>query len=237
MVQTLDVAGAKTRMGLFEAKPQGAARGAIIVFQEAFGITPHIEDVCRRVAAEGYLAVAPYIYHRSGDPVIAYDKVQDVIPYVMQIKRETLDADVDATLAYLNDAGFGPKQVGILGFCLGGSMVLATAVHRALGAAVTYYGGGITQGRFGLPGFVELASQLKTPWLGLYGDADQSIPMTEVEMLRKVAAKAAVPTQIVRYPEADHGFNCDARASYHEASAKDAWQHMVRWMSAHLGAR
>src|SRR5262249_18284483 len=126
---------------------------------------------------------------------------------------------------------------GILGFCLGGSMVLATAVYRALGAAVTYYGGGITQGRFGLPGFVDLASELKTPWLGLYGDADQSIPMTEVEMLRRAATRAAVPTQIVRYPEADHGFNCDHRPAYHEASARDAWQRMIRWMGAHIRAQ
>jgi carboxymethylenebutenolidase len=237
MGKTVTVESAGAKMGLYEAQPKGTARGAVIVIQEAFGVTEHIQDVCDRFAAEGYLAVAPHIFHRSGDPIIAYDKMQEVIPHVMQLKAEGLEVDIDGTLAYLKGIGFEPKQVGIVGFCMGGSVSFLIGVRRALGASVTYYGGGITQGRFGAPSLVALAPELKTPWLGLYGDVDQTIPLTEVETLRKAARGAAVPTDVVRYPDADHGFNCDARPSFHEASAKDAWRRTVEWLGAHLRVR
>jgi carboxymethylenebutenolidase len=237
MGQALKVDVAGSQMGLYEERAKGAARGAVIVIQEAFGVTEHIQDVCRRFADEGFVAVAPHIFHRSGDPIIAYDKMQEVIPHVMQTKAEGLEADVDAALAYLKDAGFGPKRVGIVGFCLGGSVAALIAERREIGAAVTYYGGGIIQARFGAAPIIELAPKFKTPWLGLYGDADQSIPLTEVEMLRKAAKTAAVPTDIVRYADADHGFNCDARpSSFHEASSKDAWGRTIQWLADHLAA-
>jgi carboxymethylenebutenolidase len=237
MGQALKVDVAGSEMGLYEERPKGVARGAVIVIQEAFGVTDHIQDVCRRFAAEGFVAVAPHIFHRSGDPTIAYDKMQEVIPHVMQVKAEGLEADIDATLAYLKSAGFEPKQVGIVGFCLGGSVAALIAERQPLGAAVTYYGGGISQGRFGAAPLTELAPKFKTPWLGLYGDVDQSIPFTEVEMLRRAAKKAPVPTDVVRYSDADHGFNCDARpTAYHEASAKDAWGRTIQWLAAHLAA-
>jgi carboxymethylenebutenolidase len=138
MGQALKVDVAGSQMGLYEERPKGAARGAVIVIQEAFGVTEHIQDVCRRFADEGFVAVAPHIFHRSGDPIIAYDKMQEVIPHVMQTKAEGLEADVDAALAYLKDAGFGPKRVGIVGFCLGGSVAALIAERREIGAAVTY---------------------------------------------------------------------------------------------------
>jgi carboxymethylenebutenolidase len=237
MARTVMVDSAGTQMGLHEAQPKGSARGAVIVIQEAFGITEHIQDVCARFAAQGYLAVAPHLFHRSGDPVIPYTDMQKVMPHVMALNPQGLEADLDATLKYLSAAGFSPKQVAIVGFCMGGSIALMGAARHALGAAVTFYGGGITQARFGMPPLIELAKVLKTPWLGLFGDRDQSIPLTEVEVLRKAAATASVPTQIVRYPDADHGFHCDARPSYHETSAKDGWQQTVRWLGTHLQAR
>jgi len=235
MTQTTTASGSK--MDFYESRSQGTARGAVIVVQEAFGITDHIQDVCRRFSAAGYLAVAPHLFHRSGDPVIAYDKMQEVIPHVMRLNLEGLEADIDASLAHLASAGFQPQQVAIVGFCMGGSVAFLAAARRPLGAAVTFYGGGVTQGRFGMPPLTELAPQLKAPWLGLYGDRDQTIPLTEVEVLRKAARKAAVPTEIVRYPDADHGFHCDARGSYHEASAKDAWRRTLEWLQTHLQAR
>jgi carboxymethylenebutenolidase len=237
MGQTSTIESAGRKMGLYEARPFGTARGAVIVIQEAFGITEHIQDVCRRFAAEGYVAVAPHLFHRSGDPIIGYDKMQDVMPHVMQLTAEGLEADINATLAYLAAAEHQAKQVGIVGFCMGGGVAFLLGAHQALGAAVTFYGGGITQGRFGAPPLLQVASQLKTPWLGLYGDRDQTIPLTEVEMLRRAARAAPVPTEIVRYPEADHGFHCDARTSYHEASAKDAWRRTTGWLNTHLRAR
>ncbi len=236
MPETLSLESTGGAMKLYEAKPEGAARGAVIVIQEAFGVNDHIEDVCRRFAAEGYVAVAPHLFHRSGDPIIPYEDMQSVIPHVMSLNPEDLTADLDATTKHLQDAGFGPERTAIVGFCMGGSVVMLAAARTAFGAAVSFYGGGIAQGRFGMPPLLDLAPGLKAPWLGLFGDQDATIPVEEVEWLREAAAKADVPTQVIRYPDANHGFHCDARDSYHEASAKQAWKETLAWLEKHLPA-
>jgi carboxymethylenebutenolidase len=234
MPETLTVESTGGAMKLYEAKPRGVAKGAVIVIQEAFGVTDHIEDVCRRFSAEGYVAVAPHIFHRSGDPVIAYDDMQSVIPHVMALNPEDLIADLDAAMKHVEGAGFSPNQVAVVGFCMGGSVVMLAAVRSALGAAVSFYGGGVAQGRFGMPPLLDLAPALKTPWLGMFGDDDASIPVQEVEWLREAAEKANVETQVIRYPGANHGFHCDARDSYHEPSAKQAWKETLSWLDKHL---
>jgi carboxymethylenebutenolidase len=127
------------------------------------------------------------------------------------------------------------SSTGIVGFCLGGSVALLAATRHPFGAAVTFYGGGVAQGRLGIPPLIDIAAELRAPWLGLYGDQDPSIPVDEVEKLRVEAAKANVPTSIVRYPEAGHAFHCDPRPSnYHEASARDAWGKAVDWFGRYL---
>lgn len=234
MSQTVSVDSAGSAMNLYESEPEGTARGAVVVVQEAFGVTEHIQDVCRRIATAGYHAVAPALFHRSGDPVIPYDDMPAVMPHLGELSKDGLEADIDATLEHLAGAGFSGTKVGIVGFCMGGSVVMLAAARHALGAAVTFYGGGVTAGRFGMPPLVELAPELKTPWLGLFGDADQSIPSDQVEALREAAKQASVPTEVVRYPEAEHGFHCDDRDSYHEVSAKDAWKRTLGWFDAHM---
>jgi carboxymethylenebutenolidase len=118
---------------------------------------------------------------------------------------------------------------------MGGSVTFHAAVDYPLGAAVTFYGGGISAGRFGYSPQLERAAGLKTPWLGLYGDLDKGIPALEVEALREVAAGARVSTEVVRYPGADHGFNCNDRpAVYNAAVAADAWARMMAWFDAYL---
>jgi carboxymethylenebutenolidase len=231
MAQTVTVDGG---MNVYDAEPASTARGAVIVIQEAFGVTDHIEDVCRRLAVAGYRAVAPHLFHRSGDPVIAYDDMQAVMPHLGQLSAEGLETDLEASLEYLRGLGFDDAQLGIVGFCMGGSVVVLAAARHALGAAVTFYGGGVNTGRFGMPPLIELAPDLQTPWLGLFGDNDQSIPVDQVEALRAAAKNAKVPTEVVRYPEAEHGFHCDARGSYHETCAKDAWTRTLNWFDGHL---
>src|SRR5262249_8176041 len=97
MPETLTLESTGGTIGLYEAKPDGEPRGAVIVIEEAFGVNDHIEDLCRRFAAEGYVAVAPHIYHRSGDPIIAYEDMQSVIPHIMALNPDDLIADLDAT--------------------------------------------------------------------------------------------------------------------------------------------
>jgi carboxymethylenebutenolidase len=209
----------------------------VIVVQEAFGVNEHIEDVCARLADAGWLAIAPHLFHRTGDPQLGYDDFALVAPHFSAVSAETIFEDVDVALGRAAAAGFEPERIGVVGFCMGGTVALATAVERPVGAAVTFYGGGVTKGRFGLPSLVELAPRLTVPWLGLYGDLDTGIPVEDVEALRAAAASSSASTEVVRYPEAAHGFNCDRRASFHAASAADAWQRMLDFFDANLSAR
>ena len=221
-------------MDVYLTEPKDDARGAVVVLQEAFGVNDHIQDLCRRFSDEGYAAAAPHLFHRSGDPILGYEDMQAVIPFVMQLTVSELEADLEATFEHLAGSGFEGRRVAVVGFCMGGSIAFLSASYWELGAAVSFYGGGITQGRFGMPPLLDMAPTLQTPWLGLFGDLDQSIPVNEVEGLRSAAARASVPTEIVRYPEATHGFHCDARSSYHESSAKDAWQRTLQWLDHHM---
>jgi len=217
------------------ATPSGAARGGVVVVQEAFGVTTHIQSVCDRLASAGYCAIAPAFFHRVGSPVLDYGNFEAVRPAMMSLTAGGIEADLDAVLAELTTRGFSDAATGIVGFCMGGSVTLFAATQWKLGAAVTYYGGGVSEGRFGFPSGLDLAADLQTPWLGIYGDLDQGIPVDDVESLRRVVAKAPVPTEIVRYPDAGHGFNCDDRPdAFHAESASDAWQRTLAWFGAHL---
>jgi carboxymethylenebutenolidase len=222
-------------MGAFEAVPDAKAKGAVIVVQEAFGVTTHIEDVARRLADDGWRAVAPAFFHRQGSPVLGYDDFASVMPVMSQLTKEGITADLLATIQYLDAAGFAASSTGIVGFCMGGTVSFYAGTLRPLGAAVTFYGGGVTEGRFGLPSLIDLAPELQSPWLGCFGDLDQSIPIAGVEALRAAAAAAPVATEVVRYEEADHGFHCNDRESvFHPAAAHDAWLRTLEWFDQHL---
>jgi carboxymethylenebutenolidase len=209
---------------------------AVIVIQEAFGVNEHIEDVTRRFASAGYRAVSPHLFHRTGDPVLGYGEIEKVMPHMQALTEPGLRADLDATISYLEQNGFERSQIGVVGFCMGGSVTFLAAVRYVLGAAVTFYGGGVTEGRFGMPPLVEMAASLQTPWLGLFGDLDHGIPVEQVEILRSAIADSPVDAEIVRYAEAGHGFHCDKRPDYHQASAADAWGRTLAWFSEHLKA-
>jgi carboxymethylenebutenolidase len=223
-------------MDVYEVTPDGEPRGAVIVIQEAFGVNDHIQDVTRRVAAAGYLGVAPALFHRAGGGTAPYDDFSKVMPFFEGISDDGILVDVDATIAHLEASGFDRTRIGIVGFCFGGRVTFLTAVRRKLGAAVGFYGGGIVSSSpLGLPALVEEAADLQTPWLGLFGDLDRGIPIDDVEVLRSRLGDAEVVADIVRYAEAEHGFHCDARDAYHEASAIDAWQRTLDWFATHLG--
>ncbi|MBC2641132.1 MULTISPECIES: dienelactone hydrolase family protein [unclassified Rhodococcus (in: high G+C Gram-positive bacteria)] len=217
--------------------PEGPVRGGVVVIQEAFGVTEHIVDVCRRFAAAGYHAVAPHLFHRSGDPVLDYDDLQAAMPLMGALTAADIDEDVDGAVAALSAASIAPRNTAVVGFCMGGTVAFHTATRLDLGAAVSFYGGGIAKGRFGYPSQLDVAGRLATPWLGLFGDRDKGIPPEDVEELRGAVAGARVDTEIVRYPAAEHGFHCDDRpAVYNEAAARDGWARTLQWCDAHFDA-
>jgi carboxymethylenebutenolidase len=222
-------------MGLMRSDPDRPARGGVVVVQEAFGLTDHIGSICDRLAADGWLAVAPALYHRTGSPVLSHEDMAAIGPHFSAISPDGLRSDLAATLEVLREAGVDATSTGIVGFCMGGSITLWAATELDLGAAVTFYGGGLSSARFGFPPLIEVASELRTPWQGHFGDLDDGIPVDDVEGLRDAAGGAQVEVEVHRYPEAGHGFNCDDRDAFHPASAAAAWGRTLDWFGRHLG--
>jgi carboxymethylenebutenolidase len=223
-------------MRAYEAVPDAGAATAVIVIPEAFGLNGHIEDITDRVAAAGHHAVGLDIFHRSGGGTAPYDDFEKVLPLFEGLTDEGLLDDIDAARAHLNEAGIGDASIGIVGFCFGGRTTFLAAVRRPVGAAVGFYGGGIVTGRFPqFPPLIDESPSLQSPWLGLFGDADQGIPVADVERLRAALDEGTtVDHDIVRFPGADHGFNCDQRPAYHPEAAAAAWQRTLAWFETHL---
>jgi carboxymethylenebutenolidase len=224
-----------------------APKGGVIVLQEAFGVTPYLLDVAGRLAAAGWSAAVPHLYHRSGSPAFAYDvnhgdgvdgrepaaqeaAAAAIGPHAVQLSQAGVTADVDDAIAELGALGIGPENVGAVGFCFGGSVALYTCGARRLGAAVAFYGAGISAPHFSVPAFTEVAAARTTPLLGCYGALDQWIPAAEVDTLEREIARSAAPGQVSRYAGAGHGFHCDLRSTYHEPSARAAWAQTLAWL-------
>jgi carboxymethylenebutenolidase len=211
------------------------ASRALIVLQEAFGVNDHIRNVSDRYSDDGFFVVAPHLFHRSGSPEIPYDDIDQAKSVMATVTETGLTNDLRATTDFLATLGFNPSSIGVIGFCMGGSVALFAATLGIVGAAVSYYGGGIATGRMGLSPLLEVAEHLSSPWLGLYGDLDTGIPTAEVEALRDVTGRLDVDTEIVRYPLAGHGFHCDARpAAYNDEATKDADGRVRAFFDANL---
>ena len=219
--------GASKPLPAYVARPKGKGRhAAVVVVNEIFGVHEYIKDICRRLAREGYVAVAPEFFYRSGVDLPALKDIAQIRPIVAQAGVEQVDGDVRATTAWLKQQAFTkPAAIGITGFCWGGSVVWRAAmVDPDVKAGVAWYGQ--------LKPLVARAGELKAPVLGLYGALDQGIPQTDVEAMRAALKAAAKPAAIVVYPDAPHGFHADYRESYREADAKDGWARLLRHFRA-----
>ncbi|HEX7006974.1 MAG TPA: dienelactone hydrolase family protein [Alphaproteobacteria bacterium] len=207
----------------------------ILVVQEIFGVHEHIKDVCRRFAKEGYLAVAPDLYARKAD-MSKVTNVQEAMKIAGETPDEQVMADLDATVAWAKASGKGDTdKLGITGFCWGGRIAWLYAAHNPnLKAAVAWYGRVVgTPDPLHPKHPLELAAQLHAPVLGLYGGADQGIPVETVERMRDAARAAGKKVEIIVYPEAGHAFHADYRPSYREEAAKDGWKKALAWFREH----
>ncbi|MGH9306576.1 MAG: dienelactone hydrolase family protein [Acidimicrobiales bacterium] len=234
--KTVQISSPEGDFPAYEALPQTPSGKGVIVVQEAFGVNDHIEEVADRFAEQGYHAVAPHLFHRSGSPKLGYEDFSKVMPHMQALDDDKILSDVDATLVHLASRGLSGTQVGVVGFCMGGRVSFLVATKRSLGAGVGFYGGGIVTARSeAMPALAGGIATMTTPWLGLFGDTDQSIPVDDVETLRsQLASKAKVETDIVRYAQAGHGFFCDKRPSFDAEAAADAWPRTLAWFSDHL---
>ncbi|HTT07676.1 MAG TPA: dienelactone hydrolase family protein [Gammaproteobacteria bacterium] len=216
----------------YRAMPaRGGLFPVVLVVQEIFGVHEYIQDVCRRLAKLGYLAVAPALYARQGDP----SKLSDIQTIVSTIVARVPDAqvmsDLDATVEWAKQTGGDTSRLGITGFCWGGRIVWLYAAHSAeVKAAVAWYGRLAGDHNDLQPKYpIDLVGDLKAPVLGLYGGADQGIPADMIESMRAALKTAKVPTEIIVYPGAPHGFFADYRPSYTPKAAQDGWRRLQGW--------
>ncbi|WP_338512506.1 dienelactone hydrolase family protein [Erwinia aphidicola] len=220
-------------MPAFHAKPRNATGPlpVVLVVQEIFGVHEHIRDICRRLAAEGYLVVAPELYFRQGDPS-EYDDIPTLFSeLVSKVPDNQVLADLDHVANWASRHDGDMRNMAITGFCWGGRITWLYAAHNPqLKAAVAWYGklvGDKTMKQQKQP--VDIAVDLNAPVLGLYGGKDDSIPQESVETMRQALRAANANAEIIVYPDAGHAFNADYRASYHAESAQDGWQRMLAW--------
>jgi carboxymethylenebutenolidase len=222
----------------YRAMPEaGGPFPVVLVVQEIFGVHEHIKDLCRRLAKEGYLAVAPELYAREGDVSKLTDIQEIVSEVVARVPDAQVLADLDATLAWASSSGKGDAaRAAVTGFCWGGRITWLYAAHnRSLRAGVAWYGRLASQPTPLQPKSpVDVAAALAVPVLGLYGGRDEGIPLADVERMRAALRAAGKTTsEIELYPEAPHGFNADYRPSYREADARAAWGEMLAWFRRH----
>ena len=219
-------------MPAYRAAPKkGENFPVILVVQEIFGVHEHIKDICRRFAKLGYLAVAPELYARQGD-VSKLTAFPDILKIVAKVPDEQVMNDLDATVAWAKKSGKGnTDKLGVTGFCWGGRIVWLYSAHNpSLKAGVAWYGRLVGMADDLHPKHpVELAGSLKAPVLGLYGGADDGIPVATVEQMRKALKEAKRPSEIIVYPDTPHGFHADYRPSFRKKEAEDAWKKAQEW--------
>ncbi|PKH19575.1 carboxymethylenebutenolidase [Enterobacterales bacterium CwR94] len=231
------IASQGENMPAFFAKPKHHEKDlpVVLVVQEIFGVHEHIEDICRRLACEGYLAVAPELYFRQGDP----GEYQDIPTLLKELVNKVPDqqvlSDLDHVVNWALKHGGDKNKIGITGFCWGGRITWLFAAHNPqVKAGIAWYGklvGERTMAQQKHP--VDEVDNLSAPVLGLYGALDEGITLDSVESMRQAIRAANNASEIVVYPEAGHAFNADYRPSYHEESAKDGWQRMLAWLQKH----
>lgn len=208
----------------------------VLVVSEIFGVHEYIADITRRLAQQGYMAIAPELMLRQGDPSSYADMGKLIAEVVSKVPDAQVMDDLDACVAWAASQGGNVSKLGITGFCWGGRITWLYAAHNPkVKAGVAWYG------RLNGPvsalnprHAIDLAGQLKAPVLGLYGSADTGIPMDAVEKMQAALAtgnEAAKRSSIHVYANAPHAFHADYRPSYREAEAKDGWQKMLQWFN------
>jgi carboxymethylenebutenolidase len=231
------------KMLAYLALPEGAGpHPSVLVFQEIFGINAHMRDVTERLAREGYVAIAPDYHHRAwpSGTQLAYDEAgyKQGMAVIPKLTADGLGADIDATIAYLKTRKEArTDKLGAIGFCIGGHVTYFAAATRPIAAAASFYGGGIaTFAPGGGPKTVERTGGIKGKLLAMFGKEDPMIPQDQVQTIRHALEENKVRHEVVVYEGASHAFFCDRpeRGSYHEKSAKDAWERVKRLFKEEL---
>ncbi|MBD2719243.1 dienelactone hydrolase family protein [Synechococcus sp. FACHB-909] len=231
----VSVPGADGAIKAYRARPaKGSGFPVVLVVQEIFGIHAYIQDVCKRLAQLGYLAIAPSLFDRQGDVTVLPD-IPSILPLVATVPDAQVMADLDATAAWVAASGEGDvARLGITGFCWGGRITWLYAAHNPkLKAGVAWYGRLVGTANNLQPVYpIDVIPKLKAPVLGLYAGEDDGIPNESVERMQAALKAAGSPSRIEVFPGVPHGFHADYRPTYRAAAAAAGWTQMRAWFRA-----
>jgi carboxymethylenebutenolidase len=217
---------------VYRAQPKGGKNlPVVLVVSEIFGVHAHIADIARRFAKQGYLALAPDLYARQGDPS-TYTSIPDLIKeLVSKIPDAQVMQDLDACCDWAAKNGGDKNRIAITGFCWGGRITWLYAAHNPkIKTGVAWYGKLVNdKNALQTQTAIEIAPKLTVPVLGLYGGKDSGIPLDTVESMKTALSKGRSASEFVVYPDSGHAFHADYRTSYREAAAKDGWSRMLAW--------
>jgi carboxymethylenebutenolidase len=221
-------------MPVYFARPANVANPPVIlVAMEIFGLHEYIKDVTRRLAKLGAFAIAPDYYFRRGVDLTKITEMPQLLPHVNSKPDAELMTDLDATVNWAKSQGGNVDRLGIMGFCRGGRTTWLYCAHNpAVKAGVAFYGSLVDpepQKSVWPKSPIQSAPDMKAPVLGLYGEADQGIPVSQVETMKSALQSANKTFEIKLYPAAPHGFHADYRQSYRKEAAEDAWKEMTAW--------
>ncbi len=222
----------------YRAAPQGkTGLPVVLVVSEIFGVHEYIADICRRLAREGYLAVAPDLFARQGDPASYTEVARLMSELIAKVPDAQVMADLDGAVRWAGAHGGDLQKVAVTGFCWGGRITWLYAAHGPVRAGVAWYGRLVGQTGVLHPRQpVDVAPTLKAPVLGLYGAQDGGIPLDTIDKMRAAlgaGSAAAKRSEFVIYPDAPHAFHADYRASYRKDDAQDGWRRMLAWFRQH----
>jgi carboxymethylenebutenolidase len=239
VVGEVDIPVGDFKMPAYRAAPAGRANAPVVlVISEIFGVHEHIADVARRLAKEGYFAIAPELFARQGDPQSYGEIARLMTEIIAKVPDGQVMGDLDACLAWAAGQGADARRVAVTGFCWGGRIVWLYSAHNpAVKAGVAWYGRLVGPTNALMPrNPVDVAGDLKAPVLGLYGGQDTGIPLDTVERKKRALAEgsaAARRSQFHVYPDAPHAFHADYRPSYRREAAIDGWRRCLEWFRAH----
>ena len=231
---TIEVNGFK--MPAYRSAPAGkTGLPVVLVISEIFGVHEYIADVTRRLAQAGYLAIAPELFVRQGDPSQYGEIAKLQAEIISKVPDAQVMGDLDACVAWAAVNGGNTDKLAITGFCWGGRITWLYAAHQPkLKAGVAWYGRLVGNATAQTPAHpLALVGSLKAPVLGLYGAADTGIPLDTVDKMKVELAQgpaAAKASEFVVYPEAPHAFHADYRGSYRKGPAEDGWQRLLAWL-------
>jgi len=222
-----------TAMSAYVARPSGETpHPGLLVFQEAFGVNAHIRDVTERLAREGYVSIAPELYHRTGPGFEGkYDDFPSVMPHMKAMTEKGTIEDIRAAYEWLkNNVNVMPDKIASIGFCMGGRASFLASATLPLQASISFYGGNIA------PALLPRVADLHAPILFFWGGLDKHIGAEQIRAVVDECKRAGKTYVNVEISNADHGFFCDARPSYNPEAATLSWNLVATYLRLHLRA-